>query len=77
MTALLQQVIAKVEALPEAQQDAFASEWLDELESERKWDDLFIGTTDDQWQGMMDMVKADIAAGKVHTMEALDEIAPD
>ena len=77
MTALLQQVIAKVEALPESQQDAFAAEWLGELDSERKWDELFADTTHDQWQGMIDMVKADIAAGKVHTMEALNEIAPD
>ena len=77
VTALLQQVIAKVESLPESQQDAFAAEWLGELESERKWDDLFANTTHDQWQGMMDMVKADIAAGKVHSMEALDEITPD
>lgn len=77
MTALLQQVIAKVEALPEDQQDAFASEWLDELESERKWDEKFASTTDDQWQNVADMVKAEIAAGKIHPMEALDEVAPD
>lgn len=74
MTALLQKVIAQVEALPEETQNALASDWLEALESERKWDELFAKTTDDQWRAMVDGVKADIAAGRTHPMEALDEV---
>lgn len=41
MTALLERVIREVESLPKDDQDSFASEWLAELESERRWDKLF------------------------------------
>lgn len=73
MTALLQEVIKRAESLPETEQNMFASEWLIELESERKWDVLF-ATTDDQLRAMVDGVKADIAAGRTHPMEAMDVV---
>ena len=73
MTALLQQVIAKVEALPEDQQDAFASEWLDELESERKWDDLFAGSTDELAKMAQEAID-EFHAGQTEPMESLREV---
>lgn len=41
MTKLLEQAVAKAGALPEAEQDAIAQIVLDEIESERRWDELF------------------------------------
>lgn len=41
MTELLRKVVATVEALPPEQQDFYAQVLLDELASERRWDELF------------------------------------
>jgi len=41
MTKLLEQAVAKARDLPEAEQDAIAQIVLAEIESEKKWDELF------------------------------------
>jgi len=41
MTTLLEQAFAKARDLPASEQDALASLMLEEIESERKWDELF------------------------------------
>ena len=41
MTKLLQQAFNVASELPEEQQDMVAQVLLDEMESERKWDELF------------------------------------
>ena len=41
MTKLLEQALAKARELPEAEQDAIAQIVLDEIESEKRWDELF------------------------------------
>ena len=41
MTRLLEQALAKIRTLPDAEQDAIAQIVLDEIESERRWDELF------------------------------------
>jgi hypothetical protein len=41
MTKLLEQAVAKARELPEAEQDAIAQIVMDEIESERRWDELF------------------------------------
>ena len=46
MGALLDQVIAEASKLPDEEQDAFAAWALAELESERRWDDLFARSQD-------------------------------
>jgi hypothetical protein len=46
MGTLLERVIAEVSKLPDAEQEAFAAWALDELESERRWDDLFARSQD-------------------------------
>jgi hypothetical protein len=46
MTQLLEKVVARVSALPDREQDALASVLLDELESERRWDQLFASSQD-------------------------------
>jgi hypothetical protein len=41
MTKLLEQAVAKARELPDSEQDAIAQIVLAEIESERKWDQLF------------------------------------
>ncbi len=46
MGRLLEKVIAEASKLPEEEQEAFAALMLSELESERRWDDLFARSQD-------------------------------
>jgi hypothetical protein len=46
MTQLLEKAVARVSTLPDREQDALASVLLDELESERRWDQLFASSQD-------------------------------
>jgi len=46
MGRLLEKVIAETAKLPEEEQEAFAAFMLAELESERRWDDLFSRSQD-------------------------------
>ena len=48
MTELLQQAFDKAAELPEDRQDTFARFLLAELESERRWDELFNRPESDQ-----------------------------
>ncbi len=41
MTKLLEQAIAKARVLPESEQNAIAQIVLDEIASEKRWDELF------------------------------------
>ncbi len=73
MTTLLQRAIAEAEKLPAEDQDAIASRLLAEIEDERRWNDRFAATTDDQWERLVAEVRRDIATGGTHT---LDEAFP-
>lgn len=46
MGKVLQQALAELTKLPEAEQDAVGAWILAELESERRWDDLFARSAD-------------------------------
>jgi hypothetical protein len=46
MTVLLEKAVDEVAALPDDQQDMFARWMLEELASERRWDQAFAGTAD-------------------------------
>jgi hypothetical protein len=46
MTTLLEKAMAEASKLPEQEQEAFAAWILAELESERRWDDLFARSQD-------------------------------
>ena len=41
MTALLEKALNRIKALPPKEQDAVASLILEEIESEKQWDELF------------------------------------
>ncbi|MBE9140156.1 hypothetical protein IQ254_23650 [Nodosilinea sp. LEGE 07088] len=46
MTELLERAIARLQALPESEQNAIASIILEEIEDERRWDDAFSRSPD-------------------------------
>jgi putative sterol carrier protein len=46
MTKLLEQAFQKASKLPKGEQDAMAAFMLGELESEKHWDTLFVGSQD-------------------------------
>ena len=46
MGKLLEKVVAEAKKLPEQEQEAFAAWALAELESEKKWDELFARSQD-------------------------------
>lgn len=46
MTELLERAIARLQALPESEQDAIASIILEEIEDDRRWDDSFSRSPD-------------------------------
>ena len=46
MTKLLERAVAEASKLPEAEQDAVGAWILAELESERRWDELFAQSPD-------------------------------
>jgi hypothetical protein len=46
MTKMLEQVIQRMSKLPEQEQDAWAAHLLEELESEKKWDESFAKSQD-------------------------------
>jgi hypothetical protein len=46
MTKLLEQAVSRAQGLSEAEQDAIAQIVMDEIESERHWDELFAKSPD-------------------------------
>lgn len=80
MTELLERVIAQLKTLPADEQDALAklseglaARLLAELEDEQLWKTQFESTTDEQWNRMTDLVRQEIAAGD---LASLDEVFP-
>ena len=46
MTELLERVIARLQTLPESEQDAIAAMVLEEIEDDRRWDESFSRSPD-------------------------------
>ncbi len=46
MTRLLEEAIAKVSKLPDAEQDAFAAWLIDEIKAEQQWEEAFASSED-------------------------------
>lgn len=68
MTELLRRVIAEIEKLPEAEQDAIASRLLAELKDEQAWRVRFESTTDEQWDRLAVKVRQEITEEEFDTM---------
>ena len=72
MTVLLEQAFAKVNSLPQPEQDAIASLILDELADEQRWVDSF-ARSQDQLDRLAAKVREDIRASRVRTV-GMDEL---
>jgi hypothetical protein len=68
MTKLMEQVIAKVSALPPEEQEYYATIFLDELKDEQKWDDAF-ASSQDQLAELADEALREFAAGKTTPLD--------
>jgi len=72
MSQLLDKALSEVHKLPESDQDAIAAIILEELADERKWDEAF-ARSQDQLGRLADLVRQDIAAGRVQD-KGIDEL---
>ena len=68
MTHLLERAFTEASKLPEAEQNAFASLLLAELESERRWSQSF-AATQDSLAKMADEAVAEFEAGQTLPMD--------
>jgi hypothetical protein len=72
MTQLLEQALAELQKLPDADQDAVAALILEELADERQWDEAF-ERSQDQLARLAEKVRQDIRAGRI-TSRQPDEL---
>jgi len=68
MTKLLEEAFAEASKLPEQEQDALATAILEELASERRWDQAFANSADLLAQ-LADQALAEHRAGKTHILD--------
>jgi hypothetical protein len=68
MTQLLQKAFSEAAKLPAAEQDAFASLLLAELESERRWSAAF-ASTEPQLEKLADDALAEFESGQTLPMD--------
>lgn len=74
MSRLMEQAIQKLKQLPESDQDALASILLQEIEAERRWDELFARPESaDLLSRMADAALAAARAGQARKLD-LDEL---
>ena len=70
MSTLMDQAIAKAKQLPEEDQDAIASIILREIESERRWDELFANPKSaDLLSRLADEALAEVRAGRARKLD--------
>ena len=65
----LQSVIKQLLRLPAEEQKRYAMQIEEQLKAEMKWDELFAGTSDDQWDKMIADAKAEIKGGDTESVE--------
>lgn len=68
MGRLLERVIAETAKLPEEEQEAFAAFMLAELESERRWDELF-ARSQDLLARMAEEARQEYRAGRTEPLD--------
>ncbi|MFO0959711.1 MAG: hypothetical protein U0800_20120 [Isosphaeraceae bacterium] len=70
MSRLMEQAIQRVKELPETDQDALASILLQEIEAERRWDELFARPESADLLGRMaDRALAEAKAGRAKPLD--------
>lgn len=74
MSALLDEAVAKARSLPEADQEALAALMLQEMEADRRWDELFARPESQTLlERMADEAIAEIKAGRARKL-SLDDL---
>ena len=68
MTALLEKAFSKIKTLTPEEQDALAALIFEEMESEKKWDEMF-ASSQDQLAKLAKQAVADYKAGKTTTLD--------
>ena len=68
MTKLLQEAFDRASKLPEAEQDALGRILLEELASERRWENLFAGSQD-LLEELADQALAEHDAGRTEKLD--------
>jgi hypothetical protein len=68
MTKLLEKAVAKARELPEAEQDAIAQIVIDEIESERRWDES-LAKSPEKLRKLADQAWAEHEAGKSQELD--------
>lgn len=71
MTQMMKTLIAKLEELPEEEQDRYAAVYLAELEDDRRWEELFARTTEEQWEKLAQEARTELARGESVALDAL------
>ena len=61
----------KLNGLPKEKRERFAAMILAELEDEERWEELFAGTTEKQWQAMAERARADAHAHGTMPLESV------
>jgi hypothetical protein len=69
MTALLEEALNQIKALPPKEQDAVASLILEEIESEKRWDELF-ASSQGQLAKLAEQAISEYKAGKTRPFES-------
>jgi hypothetical protein len=69
MTKLLERMIAQLKTLPDEEQDIIAARLLAEMEDEPRWKAQFEATTDEQWDRMAEMVRAEISTADATSLK--------
>ncbi len=68
MTRLLEKMIEEASKLPEREQDALAKLFLEEMESERRWEDR-LASSMDELEALADEALAEHRAGKTKILD--------
>ena len=71
MTQLLEQALAELQRLPQAEQDVIAAMILEEIADERRWDAAFARSQEPLGR-LADRVREDIRAGRVRDLRVDD-----
>lgn len=71
MTTALQTAFNRLSRLPEREQEAYGQALLRELDADRRWDELFEATTDEQWDKMIAEARADAEENGTMSLEEL------
>ena len=68
MTRLMEEAIAQVSKLPDADQDAFATWLIEEIKAEQQWDKAFASSAD-ALSLLADEALADLRSGKTEILD--------